>query len=49
MFLAFRHGLLGRRDTAAAETAALQIDRLVYKLYSLTPEEVAVVEDTVKL
>lgn len=37
------------RDTAAAETSVQQIDHLVYKLYGLTPEEVAVVEDTVKL
>ncbi|MBU4291836.1 MAG: N-6 DNA methylase [Verrucomicrobia bacterium] len=37
-----RHITSGRKD--AAESAAKRIDRLVYDLYGLTPEEIAVVE-----
>ena len=39
------------RGEESAETSALewQIDKMVYALYGLTPEEIAIVEGKVKL
>jgi len=42
--------LLAKERDAAADTSALEreIDQQVYALYGLTPEEIKIVEDSVK-
>jgi hypothetical protein len=42
--------LTTRQDDPEADTTALEqeIDRLVYQLYDLTPEEIAVVEESTR-
>ncbi len=38
----------GRRDSIAASVLECEIDRLVYELYELTPEEIAIIEGAAK-